>query len=759
VKDKVNGTHTPISNEQTVSEAASNIDSNREGVLAKLLSTDPVNETEARTHVAEGIEMMKRLQEEGNHELEAQVAERLAEKGTALGQGVQAYSLLSRLSPEGVVVFAQRQIKKANEGLPDGKKIQLKPEVVKDLVDQAKTLQTLPDGEAKVRATAKMMKTVKDQVPPSLGEKISAFQAIMQLLNPKTVVRNLGGNLGLNAIENVKDTLVATPLDMATSLFTGKRSKAVPSLTQQISSGAKGLVAGAKDAMAGIDTSSEGKTALESTKGVFSKTPVLRELEKGVDLVLNAPDRAFFDAARDASLREQMRGAKVTEPTEAMAKQAHLDALYRTLKDDNVASRVLGGVKKALNKLGTKDGKFGMGDLVVKYTGVPGSLLSKSIDYSPAGFIKTAIELTKPLVTGEKFNQRQFVEATSRAITGSAGLVGTGALLHRLGIIVGDAPDDKDIAANQRAQGFGSYRLNLSALQRFVFHGFQPQKNENGDHIINYDWLQPAAVSLAMGANIDENHGQVKNVPAAVANGVVEGSNTIVEQPVLQGLQKLFKYGDLPKGIAETISSAPASFVPSLLNQFRQLTDNTSRNVSDPNLAQMSLNQVKNRIPYISKLLPENVNVKGETQENYQNGSNNIGNVFVNPGFLSTIEKDPVGQEVMRMYEESGETDQAPRVVPKSIKINGENHRLTGQEQADLQRYVGTFTQDVFSKLVQDPDFSKLEDSEKAKVMANVMSDVMSAGKIQLLGDRPKKPSARVLSIIQMKKKAKATAN
>lgn len=63
--------------------------------------------------VTTGLELMRRYREAGNTSMEVELAANLAEKATKAGQGVQAFSILNNLSPEGVLVYANKRIRGA----------------------------------------------------------------------------------------------------------------------------------------------------------------------------------------------------------------------------------------------------------------------------------------------------------------------------------------------------------------------------------------------------------------------------------------------------------------------------------------------------------------------------------------------------------------------------------------------------------------------------------------------------------------------
>jgi hypothetical protein len=233
-----------------------------------------------------------------------------------------------------------------------------------------------------------------------------------------------------------------------------------------------------------------------------------------------------------------------------------------------------------------------------------------------------------------------------------------------------------------------------------------------------------------------------------------EGVDTLAEQPLVQGLTRPFKYNEsLGESAVGVLKSVPASFVPTLLNQIKQLTDNTSRNVKDENPIQEAKKLAMNKIPGLSKKLQPNIDTFGKEREIYQDGSNNVFNVLLNPSFASRADVTPEAKMVLDIYKKTGETQQAPRLVPTSqtISVKGEEKtiKLTPIQQTKMQRYVGETTQRVFAKIVENERFAQQPEEDKAKYLAGILSDINTAAKIQILGHRPKKTPARVRKLIK----------
>jgi len=678
------------------------------------------------------LKLVQKANAEGRFEDATDLIQNISQTATTQGQAIQSLRLWGKMTPEGMQKHYVKTISNINRDLENtsgklAQKIQVKPEIMGDIKTRMEQIGSMADGRDKDIAIAQTLDLIAAQVPVPFLRKVASIQTMAQLLNPKTAIRNIVGNFGFAGMENVSG-VVGAGVDKALSLATGQRTKVLPNLGAQAKGFKQGWKHGLEDALLGIDTSGlTGKFDIPLGR-TFRKGP-LGFAEKALNIELRAPDRAFYQASYEESLLNQMRAAKVNAPTEEMRNVAHLDGLYRTFQDDNGLSKLFVGIKQALNKV-TGSKEFGAGDFIVKYPRTPANLLMRGIDYSPAGFVKTILEAARPLVK-QQFNQKAFVESFSRALVGSAALFGTGALLHKLGIITGRPPEDRDLAELNREQGFGEYRINASALKRLVFGG--DTKTQKGDAIVSYDWFQPQAIPLAIGADVDANKGSAAGLAGTILQALGTGINAFADQPVVQGIQTLFGggYGNAEQGLIKVLEGVPASFIPTLLNQVKQLSDNQRRETYDPNKTQESLNRAGNKIPGLAGNLPRKYGTLGQPLETYQGGSNNPFNVFLNPAFTNQYNPSREVGMVNKIYEQTGETSQIPRVMPKKITVSGKSFVLSGQEYSDYQRLVGELTQKGFAKMSEN-----MKPEEAVKKMQGIMADANEVAKTQILKAR-----------------------
>lgn len=739
IKKGISSYYIPSVNKELINEANNFIKTNLDDAIR--IAKSPMASAKSNVYAQQ---LIHNYQKAGRFEDAIDLVELVSQRATNQGQAIQALSLFNKLEPEGALRFTQRLIDQANAVRPGLKKLKLTENAVKDIIEKSKAIKKMAEGRKKVVATAELVGTMTDQVPSSLAKKISTIQVFAHLLNPKTAIRNIGGNTGFMIAENINQ-VPATLLDSALSFITKKRTIMLPSLGIQAKGLKAGFVEGVEDALKRIDTSGIA-TKFDLPKGKVFKGKVGGFLEKLLNVELRATDRAFYKAAYDNSIFNQMRLGKIAEATDEMIEIAHHDALYRTFQDDNLVSKLFVKLKAALN-VGKE---FGLGDFVLKYPRTPANLLARGIDYSPGGFVNALYEMSKPLI-GRAFNQKAFVEAFSRALTGTIGLVGTGALLHRLGIITGQPTKDIDVRALERITGLGQYKINVSALKRFVMSGLNPETTglEDNDLLISYDWFQPLAIAVSIGANLDEGRGQEGQI-SGILSATAEGLDTLGDQPLISGLQRVMRQQDFSGAVQEILKGIPSSFVPTIVSQVNQLIDNTQRNAYDPSIFQYALNLAKYKIPGLAQILPPTVDIYGDDLERYQGDTNNLFNVFFNPAFISRYRKTPEAQIVLDLVNATGETKHTPRVVGKTYTINGEKVKLTPNQITALQRYVGTISKELFASFAADPNFQELPPEEKINYLSNELTNILKAGKVVILGDRPEKLPQKVQMLIMM---------
>lgn len=761
VASKLNATYKPITNEATLKAANANIQ--KMGVNKAVSAARSVNQPTAQSNV-EAMILIKKLQDKGDYQAAIDLVEHTSSINKKSGQSIQALAMYDRLTPEGVLRYAQKTIGDYNAQLstslggkvPKDKLLKISPDLAKQLVERAQVIQKMPDGLPKSVETAKMLKTIADQVPKDFWSKVSLTQTFGQLLNPKTLVRNVIGNSGFQVLENVTNP-VRVAIDIPLSKITGQRTASLSGFKSQFTGAVQGARIGKLEAQYGV-TLDASATKFDLPTARTFKGKVGSALESGLNWGLRFPDRISYQSAFDqkaAELTKLVKSGKASYTNEDIAKAAHEYGLYRTFQDDSLVSKATSKIKSGLN-FGQK---FGLGDIVLKYPRTPGNLLSRALAYSPTGFINTVFQGTRPLIgkiVGKPmpFNQAKFVDSFARAIVGSGALAGTGAALKSSGIITSAKKEtDIDVAALKQQEGIGPYRINYSALKRFISSGFKKQSLQENDTLVSFDWFQPQAVMIAIGARMADREDKTSSITDVIINSLAEGVNTIVEQPLLKGVQRLFNFNDkngIMSKIIDTAIQTPASFIPTIFSQINQVLDNQQRETYSNLWWKEMLYTAMSKVPVLAQKVPPRIDVFGRESKRYQWGSNSVMNVFFNPAFISTFKPNPLSKPILDLYDKTGEKGQFPSVIAKKQQINGESIELTSEQYKKMQTYVGSMTTKLYMQRIGEADWNDLPDLDKVKELSNIASDVRSAAKIKMLGNKPGKIPKSVQDIIDL---------
>jgi hypothetical protein len=569
-------------------------------------------------------------------------------------------------------------------------------------------------GDAKLESSMELQTILQSYERPSFGQKLSTAQTISQLLNPKTVVRNALGNEMFYRFEQM-NKLLATPVDIARSKITGGE-RTVTFISNNQGQYWQNWLTGAKAGWKGVNPMGL-TTAYDLGPQAFrSKANPLTWFEKSLGATLRSFDHAGYMRAYNktlgelATLRAVNEGLKGQTKKEAIARYireadeniiqiADQYGKYATFQDNTALSNGLQKVKRAMNF--KKD--FGLGDMVLKYPKTPGNLVMRALEYSPAGVLRSAylmkhaIKGTKPLAT------REATEAFTRAIIGTGGFSLMGYALADLGILTGSGSSDYELASLEKSAGKQANSLNVNALWRYVTSGFDSKQTApvQGDTFISYDWAQPIAIAAALGVGVNKSVKENEEInPLSATKGAFDGaSSTVLEMSVLSGLKDfLTSYpGKKPSDyLVNPAKNIVSSFIPTLSNQVRQVSDNSAKTTYSPNLLPEIGNKAINRIPGANKLLPPAYDTLGNQRKNFQNDSNNLFNVLLNPSFVSKYEPSAEAEFVLNAINETGDKNLAPRMAQK--KLDGE--ALTSEQYAEMQRIMGEEVKSGLSKIL-----------------------------------------------------------
>jgi hypothetical protein len=657
------------------------------------------------------------------------------------------------------------------------------------IIKQTEQIQGMTNVFKRQASVNKMMSEIQSKIPSSFAAKAKAFTMINTLLNTKTIIaRNVPGNIAQATAMRVNKAFMSS-IDFTTSKLTGKdrtvtfkTNRGLDNVLKEFFSDIK---TGLKSGWEGYNpygTISEFKMATQAFRGKYNP---LTYMEKALGAALSgAGDYPFYMKAVMDSIGEQSVLKAMNEGFRGKALKAQakiyadgvinsaknmsefskgvLDVANRqgekaTFRDANVISDILKGVHDTLNIAGIGKAQatigkipsreFGLGDAVMMFARTPGALLNIGLEYSLAGFAKSLYYIGEGVYKSAKgtggLNREKLIESITKAVSGTLLLSGTGYYLTAKGAMTGQAPSDKEARNFFDENGSKAYSFNADAIARWALNGFKDDsllKPQDGDKWYTYDWFAPFSFNIGLGANVAQE-GIKLNTLKALPDTFGAGMKTFAENDAISNLLGNNYYQDFGERLTQTLVSMPSRFVPmgSIVNQVRQMTDNTKRDVASDDPKQKAINLIKNRFPGASKTLPAVLTTTGETKEMYAGGSNNPLNVLLSPGYLGIYKKSPGRDLLIDLYKSTGKTSQFPKLQTNKIKIYGTEYPLSNDQKADLQKYVGQMTWSTLDNLItakstKGKEFSDLPDETKLKVISNIMEEIGNEAELYMAG-------------------------
>ena len=722
-----------VTNKESLAKAFKKINDGGSSETLRWVKQDSKNAN--ATDVAEGWILLKQYADNGDYDSMVEVAKKMREIGTTAGQTVQAFNIMERMTPEGMVKYAQSELSETYDRMVKNKSkewidkyredFDLKPDEVKFIMDTMQEVQNMEDGYDKRVKLAEIQKLMTDKLPPEKGAKIKSWMRISMLFNPKTQVRNVAGNALIMPVNSFGD-LFSSYADKLIAKKTGVRTTGTTNIKAMLKGIKKGAYEATNDYKKGINTKDMDGNRFEITNGksfddkkLIGRT--LNRTESLLNYVMDVGDRVFSEAAFENSLQNQMVLNNTTEITQEMIDIAHQEALSRTWNDNNNYTRFVLGVRKGLNKLGLE--AYGLGDVLIAFAKTPANLTKAIYNYSPVGFVGTitkGVNLKRSLANGQytATMQHEFVQSLGKATAGTM-LYILGIALAKAGITSGDSDDDKDTANFlKNTLGINSYSIKI------------------GGKSFTYDWAQPLAAPLSITANVVNSK---SNDSKALLEGIVgsldSAGSILLEQSFLQSINDVLNDNDgVVSGIINEILELPARAVPTFSKQIADLVDGTQRTSFEYGKPiQSAVNSIKAKIPFVSKTLNPAVDTMGREIQKY-GGKNNIFNVFLNPANVSTENISESAEEIYRLYKETGETDVMPRVAPYYINQKGEKIMMTGKDRVEYQKISGEIIEDNIKKLINNASYSNMSDSDKANVVKDIVNYSYNIAKKDVLG-------------------------
>lgn len=759
-------TYEVLKNKDLTAQASKELEGNFDNELVRLASAKDFDALDyEKSH-----QITRQLFGMGDYRRAVDLIDNVSENATKKGQAIQALSLWSNMTPEGAVYKAQKLLKEYNKKHPK-KQIQLTDENIETIANLQKEALNTTDELAKNQALAKTMKYVSDLIPKEALQKLKAYRNISLLLNPKTLGRNVVGNLLFNTIDTGAKG-VANWIDTGISKFTGQKTRVSPQLGSYFKGGLQGLARGSSEALQGIDTRGLGQrfdlgsgrtfvggnterttiadiinaqqgNKLDTTKQYFQEllpksrigqaitqrslqplkqipSDFMNSLETALDVGLRTPDRAFYEATFAESVENMM---KASEPQRKIAREKLQQKLTRAKSEKSIER-----INKQLSELDTPtremleqaeqealeavfQNQSKLSDAALKTRRALNTVGTNDFGLGDVliPYAQTPANLAQQGINYSPFGAIKGIANLTQGNQRQASLDFARSLLGT-GLIGGGYGLSK-AGLMTPSQFDDNYQTNKKIRENLQPLGIRP--DQIGD--MWYAPFQPMSIPLAVG-----------NAVAYGKDPLQAGINTVVDLPFLQGISKGLRdlqEGNYAQAGVNVASSIPSQFVPTLGSQIAQTIDPYQRETYDPNKLQYGLNSAIAKVPFASKTLPEKIDVTGQPIERYSTkGGQKLFDIFLNPTFINKKTTDPVLSELKYIYDQTKETSHFMPSVKKKLEFtdvegNPQKLVLTGREFSEYQRRLGQRMYNEFDYIMDLPEYANADEYGKIKIL------------------------------------------
>lgn len=671
------------------------------------------------------------------------IASEMVSYGKALGQSLQAFNLINKMSPSGQLYAMSKQVENLDQqirnrakvnketGLPDYEGIEIDP----DLAQQFMEAETAED---RARIQDLIYRDIASKVPATWKDKFNSWRYLSMLGNPRTHIRNILGNMGFMPIRMMKNALSGTIQGIG-----GVKDRTRSVLNIASADDRARLQVGWDDfknvepLIRQSTKYDDLETAIDQYRTIFRAKP-LEAMRRANSAALDAEDMWFSRPAYAEALAEYLKANDIStsdflsETFDAERKQAAQEFAIReaqqaTYRDMNAFSEFVtraGRLQRSENKTDRAIGYLVEGVLPFKKT--PANIAVRAVEYSPVGLAKSLTYDLSQVRRGNK-TAAEAIDNISSGLVGT-GLTALGVLMAAQGLVSGGGTgDDKQDDFND-LQGGQDYALNI------------------GDYSFTLDWLAPEALPFFIGVELfnniaDRETGEDIRPFDAAMDALGRIADPMLEMSMLQSLNDLVdnvKYSD--NGFASLAVNALTSylgqFLPTIGGQIERtfLEDTRQSTYIDrdspiPNAVQILLGNWANKIPGIDFQQRDYVDAWGRTESTGENVLIRALNNFLNPAYVSRRQSGELEAELQRLYDlGEGFEGVLPSQAQTNTQINDEY--LTSEEYNRLQTTRGQTAYDILNRFVGTDAYRNMTDEQKAKFIERVYTYSAEMGKV-----------------------------
>lgn len=634
---------------------------------------------------------------------------------TQAGKSLQAFRMLKESGPIGELYYVQKTVDQLNNKkyakLIEGKKmsaITVDPDLQKAVVF-AKT------DKAREEAMDKLIKSIADQVPVSIMDKLNTWRHFAMLGNARTHIRNVFGNAIFAPLRYGKDLMAAAGESLAVNRGWMKeedRTKAVH-VDQQYKDFAKQDAETMKRELQG-NGKYDPVQDIMAARQIFWWKP-LDKASKWNGQKLEDEDWWFLQRAyaKALGMALQHSGFTAEELQNSVDGQKALNRARKIAIEEaqRATYRDFSAAAAALNRLKRSGGISGiLLEGVLPFTKTPINILKRGMEYSPIGIAQGVLEVIKG-AKNQNMNGAEIIDRLCAGLTGT-GMAILGYVLAKAGIARG-ADDDEKQEKFDKLQGYQDYSLQL------------------GDVSLTIDWAAPTALPFFTGVAAydllnDDHEVTAATVLSDAWNAIMLIAEPMMSLSMLDGLNNTLSsvaYGSKSDQVVTIASTALTSylgqFFPTMLGQLARTIDGTRRQTYiDKNspipkgFQQFVQSSVQNKIPVWESGKTAYIDEWGRTSTEANMVVGAIEN-FLSPSYINIVNTTDIDEQLQAIYNATGESKVLPSVPSKTIG----KRNLSADEFVQLAQDAGQTKYQLLTQLTSDSRFIGLDDAMKVKII------------------------------------------
>jgi len=663
------------------------------------------------------LTMMSLAATQGSISDQLMLADFYNKEGTTAGQQLQARKLFRLMTPIGRIATLKQEANRITDELAR-KGVKTDIQLSDWTLQAAANAQSEEDFE-KVRKAANQ--EIADQLPVSWKERLQSWRMLAMLANPRTHVRNFIGNMFFVPAVGLKNKLGAA---MELAKPAGQRTKTLSvMLPQDIKNFAIQDADNIKDVLTGEAKYSD-RTAVQRNKQTLPGfLHAINEYNSGK---LEQEDWFFLKGhyrralggwmqANGYTVAQMQANPGLLEQGRAYAVQEAQKATYR---DANLLA-------KTLNDVSRKGGALGMFvDAVLPFKKTPANILKRGIEYSPVGLVKSLTADALHLKQYRDWQNGQYSKMPDKAISPNqwidnlcSGLSGTaifavGAILSNMGIISIGLDDDDD--EFDKLEGAQEYSVKIFG------------------HSYTLDWAAPACMPFFVGAAVREQFTREGGFDIQeMLNATANIAEPVFNLSMLDGVNSLFRTSqydetnNLTQILAKVGTNYATSYWPSLFGAAARSFDPVRRKAfvksgeSGGVLGQIryAVEQTENKIPGVSQTNIPMRDAFGRTESD--NIVEKLLENFVSPGYHTTMQNDPVVEELRSLYEATGNRSMIPKLPNKTLTVNKQSVALEAEQYDQLTEERGSTAYSIISDLMASSFYRDASEQDKAEMITD----------------------------------------